>query len=300
MGLFSGGGFLGDIGGFLGVNTGKQERAFDKATAATTGALGEARSLLEGAEERALPFLEPLAGVVPGLVPQIQQSATVEGFGQNISDILSNQAFQPLIDARRKESQSQLASAGLTRSNVAAETAAALPAELAFTIENLLSGRQSSLLDAGTGAGVNVANLLRGGAQDIGNIITQQGAATSQNIIGQQQLKQARNQNIAGGISSIFGGGGGAAAGGAAAAGGGAGGIIGMLTGLFSDEELKTDIVKVDEDSNGNIYEYKYIGSDDVYIGRLAGELSKIRPDAVSMHDSGYMQVTEEFRPRLA
>lgn len=261
--------------------------------------------MLESAEQRALPFLEPLAGVVPGLVPQIQQSATLEGFGGNISDILSSQAFQPLIDARRKESQSQLASAGLTRSNVAAETAAALPAELAFSIENLLSGRQSSLLDAGTGAGVNVANLLRGSAQDIGNIITQQGAAQSQNIIGQQQLKQARNQNIAGPLlGNNFSGGGGQGGGGQ---GGGGGFDMSQLlqfapqaAAAFSDPELKIDILKVDEDDNGNIYEYKYIGSDDVYIGRMADELSKIRPDAVSMHESGFMQVTEEFRPRLA
>ena len=88
--------------------------------------------------------------------------------------------------------------------------------------------------------------------------------------------------------------------GGAAAGAGGTAGIVSMLSSFFSDAELKTDIVKVDQDDNGNIYEYKYIGSDDVYIGRLAGELSKIRPDAVYMHESGYMQVTEEFRPRLA
>jgi len=150
-------------------------------------------------------------------VPQIEQSATLEGFGQNISDILSSQAFDPLLDARRKEAQSQLASAGLTRSNVAAEKAAALPAELAFSIEDLLSGRQGSLLNAGSGAGVNIANLLRGGAQDIGNIITQQGAAQSQGILGEQQLEQARNQNLLGLGGAAFG------------AAGGLGGIAGML-----------------------------------------------------------------------
>lgn len=256
--------------------------------------------MLEGAEERALPFLEPLAGVVSGLVPQVQQGATLEGFGQNITDILSNQAFQPLLDERRREAQSFLGSAGLTRSNVAAETAAQLPTELAFNIENLLSGRQGSLLNAGTGAGVNIANLLRGGAQDIGNIITQQGVAQSQNIIGQQQLKQARNQNIIKGIGGSF-------LGSDGAAGGAAGDFdiaqllqLAASSGGFSDPQLKTEIVKIGEDDSGNIYEYKYIGSDDLYVGRMADELAMIRPDAVSIHESGFLQVSEEFRPRLA
>ena len=295
MGLFSGGGILGSVGGFLGLNTDKQEGAIADANRVSQASLNEARSVIEGAEARSLPFLEPLAGVVPGLVPQVQQSATLEGFGGNISDILSNQAFQPLLDARRDEANAFLGSAGLTRSNVAAETAAALPADLAFSIEQMLSGRQGDLLNAGTGAGVNIANLLRGNAQDIGNIISQQGAAGSQSILGQQQLESSRSGNLLGlvgaglGAFSAFGGGGG-------------GGLPSSPSGMgsFSDEELKTDILKIGEDENGNIYKYKYIGSDDLYIGRMAGELSKIRPDAVSMHESGFMQVSEEFRPRLA
>ncbi|PHS61645.1 MAG: hypothetical protein COB12_11950 [Flavobacterium sp.] len=68
----------------------------------------------------------------------------------------------------------------------------------------------------------------------------------------------------------------------------------------FSDERLKTDIKLIDNDENGNIYEFKYINSDILYTGRMAQELQKIRPDAVSMHKSGYLMVTEEFRPRAA
>lgn len=68
----------------------------------------------------------------------------------------------------------------------------------------------------------------------------------------------------------------------------------------FSDERLKTDIKLIDSDESGNIYEFKYINSDILYTGRMAQELQKIRPDAVSMHKSGYLMVTEEFRPEAA
>lgn len=68
----------------------------------------------------------------------------------------------------------------------------------------------------------------------------------------------------------------------------------------FSDERLKTDIKLIDSDENGNIYEFKYINSDILYTGRMAQELQKIRPDAVSVHKSGFLMVTEEFRPEAA
>ncbi len=68
----------------------------------------------------------------------------------------------------------------------------------------------------------------------------------------------------------------------------------------FSDERLKTNIKKINSDEFGNIYEFKYINSDILYTGRMAQELKKIRPDAVSVHDSGFLMVTEEFRPEAA
>ena len=66
---------------------------------------------------------------------------------------------------------------------------------------------------------------------------------------------------------------------------------------FLSDERLKHGIVKVDEDDNGGIYRFKYIGDTVEYIGRMAQELMKTRPDAVSTHHSGYFQVSKEFAP---
>jgi hypothetical protein len=68
---------------------------------------------------------------------------------------------------------------------------------------------------------------------------------------------------------------------------------------FFSDERLKEDIKIVGNDKNGDIYNFKYLGSPIVYSGRIAQELQKLRPDAVSLHKSGYLQVTEEFKPEV-
>ena len=84
---------------------------------------------------------------------------------------------------------------------------------------------------------------------------------------------------------------------GAAAAGVGSG--ASGMTG-FSDKRLKRDIKKIGSDESGNVYKFKYIDSDVAYIGRMADELQKIRPDAVSIHKSGYLQVSEEFQSRVA
>ena len=68
---------------------------------------------------------------------------------------------------------------------------------------------------------------------------------------------------------------------------------------LASDERLKTDIVKTGNDEFGGIYEFKYIGSDTKYSGRMAQELREIRPDAVIMDELGFLAVTAEFKPEV-
>lgn len=68
----------------------------------------------------------------------------------------------------------------------------------------------------------------------------------------------------------------------------------------FSDRRLKKDIKLVGNDESGNIYEFRYKGNDILFIGRLAQELREIRPDAINMHKSGFLQVSNEFAPRVA
>ena len=66
----------------------------------------------------------------------------------------------------------------------------------------------------------------------------------------------------------------------------------------FSDVRLKDNIKKVDSDENGGIYEFSYIGSAKKFIGRIAQELASYKPEAVSVHKSGYLQVNDEFAAR--
>ena len=136
-------------------------------------------------------------------------------------------------------------------------------------------GRLGQIAGQGQTAGTNIGQF---GAQTAGNIagLTQAGSeARASGILGAAQAEsQFTNQLLQLG---------GQAAGAA----------------MFSDERLKTDIKLIDKDENGNIYEFKYIDSDVLYTGRMAQELQKIRPDAVSMHGSGFLQVTSEFAPEV-
>ena len=73
--------------------------------------------------------------------------------------------------------------------------------------------------------------------------------------------------------------------------------FVTQIAGAFSDSRLKTDIQEMDRDKFGGVYSFRYIDDEQLYIGRIAQELLETRPDAVSVHESGYYQVTEEFKP---
>lgn len=67
----------------------------------------------------------------------------------------------------------------------------------------------------------------------------------------------------------------------------------------MSDRRVKTDIVEIDRDDIGGVFEFRYIGSSQKFIGRMADELQKTRPAAVREID-GILHVTAEFAPRAA
>lgn len=59
-----------------------------------------------------------------------------------------------------------------------------------------------------------------------------------------------------------------------------------------SDIRLKRDIVDVGHLGNGiGLYRYRYIWSDQVYVGVMAQEVAEIVPDAVVYGDDGYLRV---------
>ena len=62
--------------------------------------------------------------------------------------------------------------------------------------------------------------------------------------------------------------------------------------GAFSDRRLKTDIEKIGEREDGlGVYVYRYLWSPVRFIGVMAQEVLKVKPEAVIHTPSGYMAV---------
>jgi Protein of unknown function (DUF3300)/Chaperone of endosialidase len=92
-----------------------------------------------------------------------------------------------------------------------------------------------------------------------------------------------------GGFSSGGGGRGGGFSGGGGRGGGGGGGRGG---GRRSDIELKENVTLLGHLANGiGFYRFVYKGTDTVYVGVMAQEVQRVRPDAVTRGSDGYLRV---------
>ena len=70
---------------------------------------------------------------------------------------------------------------------------------------------------------------------------------------------------------------------------GGGGGACGQGV---SDIRLKRDITQVGElDSGINLYRYRYLWSDTIYVGVMAQEVAAVKPEAVLRGADGYLRV---------
>jgi hypothetical protein len=98
-----------------------------------------------------------------------------------------------------------------------------------------------------------------------------------------------------GGGGGPMGGGGGPMGGGGGPMGGGGGGMGGGGmggVGAPSDIRVKHDVVLLGHLDNGlGFYRFSYNGSDKAYVGVMAQEVQKIRPDAVVTGSDGYLRV---------
>ena len=79
-------------------------------------------------------------------------------------------------------------------------------------------------------------------------------------------------------------------------------GTIAGIAAAFSDSRLKKDIKKIGTSIEGhNIYKFKYLDEDNEYIGVMAEEVYKKKPEAVGYMGNGYLgvdynQIDVEFR----
>ena len=196
MGLLSGGGVLGSIGGALGINTDAQQKAIGRAGAASEASIGKGIAEIRGSQAATLAELQPFAQAGLGALPNVQQSATLEGFGGNLDAILNSGVLDQFINERQRAADASFGRAGLTRSGAAGQAAADIPAELALQFEALLSGRQGNLLNTGLNASSNLASIRQGNAANIANLFAGQGQAQASTILGQQQAQQAGSSNL--------------------------------------------------------------------------------------------------------
>jgi len=240
MGLFSGGGVLGKVGGALGINSNEQEKAIRRAGKSVERQAQLGIEGLEGALESTLGELQPFATAGLGALPSLEAGATLPGFAGNIDDIFSSGVLDPLVAERMRGAESAFGKAGLTRSGGAIRAAADIPTELAFGIEQLLSGRQGNLVGLGQNAATNLANIRGTSAANIANLRAGVGEAQASSLLGQQQARDAADSNL---VRLISGGLSGAGSAGAFAGMGKTGAILGAL----SDIRLKTDIKPLGE-----------------------------------------------------
>jgi hypothetical protein len=285
MGLFSGGGVLGDVGGFLGINSDKQERSIRDATAAQNRKAEEGIGDIFGQLDLSLQNLQPFSDAGMPALAGLEQGSTLGGFSRNLSDIFNSPSFDPIVAERMRAANSALGSAGLTRSGGAIQAAADIPLDVALGLEQLLSGRRSELAGLGFDSSAQQSLLRSAAGSGAANIRIGQGANSANSILAQQQAKTQRNENIGGflGGSNIAGGGGGG--------GGGLdlGGIISIgskIAGLFSDPRLKTNIKPVGDFHGMNVYEWDWIdgvpellGEDLMNTGFLADEVAEKYPE---------------------
>ena len=157
-------------------------------------------------------------------------NATQGGFEDNIANILGGDAFKALRDERLRATEGQLAAGGMTRSGTALQEISNVPTNLAFQIEQLLSGRTDNLANTGFNTAQNIGNFGQSNANAVATLLSGQGSALANGIFGDERARQAQDQRQlktikdvgsfaagkAGGFNfgSIFGGGGGGGGGG--------------------------------------------------------------------------------------
>ncbi len=162
---------------------------------------------------QAIPLFDPYMESGQRSLERVEQGSTVEGLDQIIAQILSGDSFQSLIGDRTRAVEGQLSAGGLTRSGQAIEDAADIPTDLAFAIEQMLSGRQGSLATGGFAA-----------TSQIGDLTTQIGEAIASGILGNEASRNAdktRSNNKTGAFLGALG---------------------SIAGGLFSDPGLKENV----------------------------------------------------------
>lgn len=282
----------------LGItNYGDQAKATKQAANQQLASTNAQIAYQEGAERRATERLQPFVSLGTANIAGLQGLLTPQG---QMDYLQSNPMFQAAVQNAADQTKAAAASSGKFGSG-------GLVNQL---FQNYLGqgeqfiGNQFNRLTNTVGMGQasaagQAANSLNA-ANNITGILGNQGDIRAAGTMAGQNIQ---NQALGGGLSLLGGSylgsiGGGQALGGMASGSGLQNALLGAMA--FSDRRLKRDIAEISQDDIGGVYKFRYVDSGQWYIGRMADELQKTRPDAVIEHESGYLMVTPEFAPRAA
>ena len=155
----------------------------------------EAADAQVGFQQQIMDLLRPQVEFGQEQLPALGASSTVEGFGQNIGDILSGGALDPLIAEQQRAGRAEMSHLGLRRSSGNVKRAAQLPSSVAFNIESELNRRRQA--NAGIG---------QTGLTGTAGALGESGRAVAGGILGGAGARAQGTQNIIGLLGGIAGG----------------------------------------------------------------------------------------------
>lgn len=235
------------------MSFGKKSKSVEgPANQGNAAATAELRRQFNQTRSDLLPFIE--AG--ERQLPVLESRATIEGLDAVLSQIFNSENFQTLRDERINAAEGVLASGGLIRSGTALEEVAAIPTDLGFAIESLLTGRSQSLAGQSNTTATNLGQIGASNSQAIANLTQSHG-----NNISQTRGQAGQNfLNTAATAASIF----------------------------FSDPSLKENVEEIGEIDGLKVYQWDWIEkAKDTMIGTcsnigfMADEVKKKLPQYV-------------------
>jgi hypothetical protein len=279
-------GVIGGVTGQTGAKASRQAGALQASAIREASKLGaesqeEIRKLIENqlgiTREQFAPFLAAGTGALPG----VEEASTIGGLDSRIAQILGSESFQPLVEERTRSVEGLLGAGGLTRSGAAITEGAKIPTDLAFQIENLLSGRESNLAQTGLRAAAQSAGQegdflnqiiqsITGGTQALTSGITGAAQVTASGILGAAQSQAAGTQNLLNLGGTL-----------------GAASILAPAAIAASDPRLKKNVVKIGHIGELNVYSWDYIdeikdlGIASMHAGFMSDEVKEIFPEHI-------------------
>lgn len=204
-------------------------------------AIDETRRQHDALIERMLPFLQRGTDAIG----YADEAMTPGGLDERLGQIFSSDSFGRLQDERMRTVQNQLNQTGMRRSGAGLEEVASVPTDLGMAIEQMLYGRQMDAIGSGQNAAAGMGTAGMNSSANISQLLSGQGDALAQGIIGGQQASAAANQQ---GINTAM--------------------TIGSL--LFSDPRLKKNIVQIGQIKDLNFYQWDWVDGVSDLVGRIS------------------------------